>query len=120
MSDRTTRAKHDVEWYGVFRGTDDDPRECGWCSECGEVYDGDERGHRVSDPSERYGVRTLLRQSLELLRWPENGALHCRYCVHDGEHEHAPGCWWVQRTRRIEFLKERIRNALAKGLTDDV
>jgi hypothetical protein len=34
---------HDVHWNGVFRGTDSDPRETGWCATCGrEVYDGDD------------------------------------------------------------------------------
>lgn len=40
---------HDVDWNGCFRGTDEDPRECGWCNVCGrEVYDGDGPDHRVS------------------------------------------------------------------------
>ncbi len=40
-------ARHDVQWHGVFRGTDEDPRETGWCEMCGrEVYDGDSDRHR--------------------------------------------------------------------------
>lgn len=36
---------HPVQWSGVFRGTDSDPRECGWCETCArEVFDG-EAGH---------------------------------------------------------------------------
>lgn len=40
-------AAHDVQWNGCFRGTNEDPRECGWCETCGqEVYDNDGHGHR--------------------------------------------------------------------------
>lgn len=38
--------EHRVQWHGTFRGTEEDPRECGWCETCGrEVYDGDGHGH---------------------------------------------------------------------------
>ncbi len=41
---------HDVQWHGDFRGTEDDPRECGWCVTCDrEVYDGD--GQHTADPT---------------------------------------------------------------------
>lgn len=41
-----TTARHNVEWYGVFRGTDEDPREVGWCVACErEVYDGEDANH---------------------------------------------------------------------------
>jgi hypothetical protein len=40
-------SKHDVYWYGDYRGTEADPREVGWCDTCGrEVYDRDEENHR--------------------------------------------------------------------------
>ena len=39
---------HDVQWYGVFRGTEEDPRECGWCVWCGrDVYDRDSPHHEI-------------------------------------------------------------------------
>lgn len=35
---------HEIDWLGVFRGPDSDPREVGWCSTCGrEVYEGQPR-----------------------------------------------------------------------------
>lgn len=38
--------RHDVSWFGVFRGTDTDPREVGWCLTCDrEVYDRDAPDH---------------------------------------------------------------------------
>jgi hypothetical protein len=38
---------HEVFWHGVFRGTEADPREVGFCETCGqEVYDRDGK-HRV-------------------------------------------------------------------------
>lgn len=37
---------HNVEWYGTYRGTEDDPRQVGWCGECDdEVYHGDSPEH---------------------------------------------------------------------------
>ena len=42
------RRRHDVDWNGTFRGTEEDPRECGWCSTCErEVYDGEGLEHRT-------------------------------------------------------------------------
>ena len=44
----TDPKRHAVDWYGTFRGTEDDPREIGWCIDCGcEVYDGDSPEHEV-------------------------------------------------------------------------
>ena len=44
-------AEHDVQWTGVFRGTDQDPRETGWCVACHrEVYDGEDSAHRMAWP----------------------------------------------------------------------
>jgi hypothetical protein len=41
---------HGVEWHGVFRGTDADPREVGFCATCNrEVYDGDGSHRRPED-----------------------------------------------------------------------
>lgn len=41
---------HVVHWSGTYRGTDEDPRETGWCDWCGrEVYDGDGQGHVNAD-----------------------------------------------------------------------
>jgi hypothetical protein len=47
-------ALHVVQWTGDFRGTEEDPREVGWCENCGrEVYDNDGSGHRVAPLAER-------------------------------------------------------------------
>lgn len=41
---------HDVDWFGIFRGTEEDPREMGWCPTCNrEVYDRDSVNHCVWD-----------------------------------------------------------------------
>jgi hypothetical protein len=40
-------APHVVQWNGCFRGSIEDPRECGWCETCDrDVYDGEGDAHR--------------------------------------------------------------------------
>jgi hypothetical protein len=50
---------HVVEWRGVFRGTDEDPREVGFCETCGrEVHDRDGvHGARRDDESYHAHIR---------------------------------------------------------------
>jgi hypothetical protein len=44
---RRPEPPHIIDWFGTFRGTDEDPREMGWCATCErEVYDGENANHR--------------------------------------------------------------------------
>lgn len=63
---------------------------------------------------ERDNLRAALLACLEILRKPENGALHCRWCNASGAGEHFVECWYVEHCRAIDRAREQARVALGE------
>ena len=64
--------------------------------------------------AENERLRAVVLESLEVVRYPDNGALICRWCGADSScrEPHDPACWYARHSKHVCDYMKAARAAL--------